>query len=32
MRNDLMDYVFGICIVALTVCLCLGLLRSAGFI
>jgi len=30
--NELIDYVLPICIVALTICMCLGLLRSAGFI
>ena len=30
--TELINYVLPVCIVALTICLCLGLLRSAGFI
>jgi hypothetical protein len=30
--NDFMDYVIAICIVVLTICMCLGLLKAAGFI
>ena len=30
--NNFMEYVLGICMVALTICLCLGLLKAGGFI